>query len=511
MTAYLHPTETETLNALTLIDRHAHERPDHAAVLFEGQCVTYRDLVNRSTTIAQALQAQGITTDSRICIIARNSPDYYAVYLGVLRAGGTLFPINADLSHNEIAHIVAKSAPALVICDDDCLQILTDTWLKNGLNTPYCQLDTLLAGDLQSAQSSIRSSDLQTPRGPESVAVVIHTSGTTALPKGVVATDRMEVASARALIREWQIQPDDISVCALPLSYTFGLFTASFVAFTGGATVLLFKKFNPVHVLEGIEKLGATYMVGVPAMFAMMLEHVKQTNKQCKLNQVRFMASSGAPITTNIKEGFHHRLGMPLLEYYALSECTPIFSFSFNEVSLPPLGSSGQLICGAEVKILDDERRHVPEGGTGRLFVRSERLMSGYYLDTERNAAAFMDGWFNTGDLAYCDPQGFFYVVGRERDQVISGGYKIASAEVEEQILKHEAVAYAAVVGSPDAILGEVIKAVLVLKEGSSADQAEIIAHCEQRLARHKVPRIVEFRATLPTSPAGKVLKRQLI
>ncbi|MCI2807054.1 class I adenylate-forming enzyme family protein [Eoetvoesiella caeni] len=506
-----HPADAERLNALSLIDRHAHERPDQAAVLFEGQSLTYRQLVDRSIAIAAALRTQGVAAGSRVGMIARNCPDYYSTYLGVLRAGGTLFPINADLSHNEIAHIVAKSAPALVVCDSECRQALAETLLQNGLKTPYSEIDALLPGSAVPASNDTPRQESQAVRGPDSVAVVIHTSGTTALPKGVVATDRMEVSSALALIHEWQIRPGDISVCALPLSYTFGLFTASFVALTAGATVLLFKKFNPVHVLEGIEKFKASYMVGVPAMFAMMLEHVRQTNKQYNLKHVRFMASSGAPIATSIKEDFHRRLNLPLLEYYALSECTPIFSFSFAAEALPPQGSSGRLIDGAEVKILDDEGQHVPPGNTGKLFVRSARLMSGYYQDPERNAAAFTDGWFNTGDLAYSDPQGFFYVVGRERDQVISGGHKIASAEVEGQILKHEAVAQAAVVGSPDAILGEIIKAVLVLKPGSRVDPAEIIAHCEQGLARHKIPRIVEFRDALPISPAGKVLKRQLV
>ncbi|MDX3893850.1 class I adenylate-forming enzyme family protein [Pusillimonas sp.] len=191
-------------------------------------------------------------------------------------------------------------------------------------------------------------------------------------------------------------------------------------------------------------------------------------------------------------------------------ECTPIFSFGFSE-AMPPIGSSGKLVPGAEVKILDDEGMPVAAGETGRLLVRSERLMPGYYLDPERNAMVFVNDWFNTGDLAYCDAKGFYHVVGRERDQVISGGYKISGAEVEDQILLHEAVAQAAVVGSPDKILGEVIKAVLVLKDGCRADAADIIVHCEQRLARHKVPRIVEFRDSLPTSPAGKVLKRQLV
>lgn len=505
VTEPLAAVDTEVLNALTLIDRHAEERPDHPAILFEDERITYKQLVERSTTVAHALRALKIGAGSRICLIARNSPNYYVAYLGVLRAGGALFPINADLSHDEIAYIVTKTDPALALYDPDCHQTLSDTWNKNGFDTPHHLIDDLLA------ENAPKGSSLDIGRDPESIAVVIHTSGTTARPKGVIASDAMEVKSALALIREWNVQPSDISVCALPLSYTFGLFTASFVALSAGASVLLFKKFNPVHVLAGIEKHGATYMVGVPAMYAMMLEHVEQTSKQYQLKSVRFMASSGAPIAAHIKERFSQRMRLPLLEYYALSECTPIFSFSFDQSPLPPFGSCGRLIKGADVKIVDELGTLVPEGATGHLYISSERLMSGYYLDPERNASAFEDGWFNTGDLAYRDSKGFYYLVGRDRDQVISGGYKIASAEVEEQILKHESVAQAAVVGTPDDILGEVVKAVLVLKDGCQITESEIIAHCKKGLAEHKVPKLVEFREALPTSPAGKVLKRQLV
>lgn len=496
-------------DALTLIDGHAQERPDHTAILFEGQRTSYHDLVQRSIAFAYALQQRGVTPGERVCIVARNGPDYYAAYLGILRVGGSLFPINADLSHNEIAYIVTRTRPALVLHDHESLQTLKQTWRQAGLDTPYYGIDTMLNEGQALCQFPERA-EILVRRKPDSVAVVIHTSGTTSTPKGVVATDEMEVTSALALIREWNVTPDDVSVCALPLSYTFGLFTASFVALTGGATVLLFRKFNPVHVLENIEKHQASYMVGVPAMYAMMLEHVEQTGKQYQLDSVRFMASSGAPIAAHIKERFTRKMGLPLLEYYALSECTPIFSFSFNDPELPPFGSCGRLVDGADVKIVDDFHQPVAAGVTGNLFVRSERLMTGYYDDPDRNALAFKDGWFNTRDLAYCDENGFFYVVGRDRDQVISGGYKIASAEVEDQILTHHAVAQAAVVGSPDDILGEVIKAVVVLKEGHETTEGQIIDHCAERLARHKVPRIVEFRGSLPTSPAGKVLKRQL-
>ena len=323
----------------------------------------------------------------------------------------------------------------------------------------------------------------------------------------------MEIRSACALGDYWDLRPGDISVCALPLSYTFGLFSASFTAFCAGASVLLFPKFHPVRVLEGIERHRASYMVGVPTMYSMMLEHVTQTGRRYDLSSVRMMAASGAPITLKTKEDFRTTFGVTLRDYYALSECTPIFSFDLRPESgsTPPPGSVGQLVRGAEVTLLGDDGQTVGAGDIGSLSVRSERLTPGYFRDPERNASAFDQGWFKTGDLAYRDPDGYFFIVGRDRDQVISGGHKIASTEVESVIARMPAVARVAVVGAPHPVQGEIVKAVIVCLPGQQLDAATVIHFCRERLAAFKVPQAVEFRSELPISPAGKVLKRQLV
>jgi long-chain acyl-CoA synthetase len=495
------------INALTRIDEFANTAPDHVAVIFEDRITTYGELVSESFKAARKLFRLGIVQGQRVCIFSSNCPEYYAVYLAVLRCGCTLFPINSELQDQEIAHILDKAKPVLVITGENEESAFKAACGKRDIDARTMNIRELFQDD----EDRDDHSDITFPqRQTTDLAVVIHTSGTTALPKGVPASDVMEVVSALALTRPWQLSSADISVCALPLSYTFGLFTASFVALTHGASILLFKKFNPVRVLEGIEKHGATYMVGVPAMYAMMVAHIRETGKTYELGSMRFVASSGAPIAGKIKEDFRHATGIPLLEYYALSECTPIFSFDLNSGESTPPASSGKLVPGVKVKIVDEEYTELPPGQTGMLLIRSARLMEGYYQDPERNAEAFVDGWFKTGDLAYQGPQGYFYVVGRLRDQVISGGHKISTAEVEGTILHHPGVAAVAVVGSPDDILGEVVRAVIVPKDGCTLTPESVIAFCRERLAAFKIPKLVDFRESLPTSPAGKVLKKLL-
>ena len=497
-------------HALSLIDAHAAHTPERVAVLFEDQRISYGALVSASVQLAQVLSAHGVGRGSHVCLLAHNCPDYYVFYFAVLRCGATLFPVNAELSVDEIAYVLRNSEPTLVVSDDELAPTLAQACALGALPAPQHQLGALMT----QARALPMPAPMPAPvdRGPDDMALVIHTSGTTARPKGVVATDRMELLSAAAMQACWDVKPGDISLCALPLSYTFGLFSASYVAFNAGATVLLLRKFSPARALQAIEKYRASFMLGVPTMYAMMLDLARKSGQDFDVSSIRLMAASGAPITMQSKQDFERCFGIKLRDYYALSECAPIFSFDLQAAQTEvPEGSVGTLVPGVELRLLGDDGQDVAPGETGALRVRSECLMPGYFRDAERTALAYDGDWFKTGDLAYRDAEGFYFIVGRDRDQVISGGHKIASTEVEGLIARLQPVAGVAVVGKPDPVLGEIVKAVVVLKEGAQLEAAAVIDFCQQHLAAYKVPRLVEFRSSLPVSPAGKVLKRELV
>lgn len=505
-------TGPPALSALSLIDAHSIRQPGRWAVRFAGRTITYGELREHSFQLTGALRARGLGQGGRLCMIAANCPEHYLVYLAVLRCGATLFPINPDLSAEEVTYILSTVDPDVIVCDNEMLDRVQAAAQFLGSGDCITTFDELLNDSVQQAvpERVERAIEREIERSPEDMALVVHTSGTTARPKGVIATDAMEVRSAVALQTVWNIGPDDVSVCALPLSYTFGMFSASYAALCAGACVLLLRKFHPVSVLEAIQAERATYMVGVPTMYAMMLEHLKQTGLHYDLSSVRMMAASGAPAASQLKEDFEAATGIQLRDYYALSECTPIFSFDLRRTASPPHGSVGKLVEGAQVRIVDDLGRDVAAGHTGELLVRSERLTPGYYRAPDRTAESMDSGWFKTRDLAWQDENGYFFIVGRDRDQVISGGHKIASTEVEGVVARMAAVAQVAVVGAPHPVMGEVVKAVVVLKADRMCSAAEVIEFCEAHLAPYKVPRLVEFRGSLPVSPAGKVLKREL-
>lgn len=490
------------------IDHFAATTPDKAAIVFAEQTISYAALASASVQMAHVLKAKGIGEGDRVCLLSGNCPEYLVLYHAVMRCGAALFPINSDLAASEIAYILGHAEPALVVSDAASSSKIKAAQAQSSFQVPHEELEQLAA---QSAQVPTTSAELH-PRKPTDLALVIYTSGTTSAPKGVPATDAIEIAGAETFAQTWGVTAQDRCLCALPLSFLFGLHTATMVPFSQGATVVLFQRFNPVRVLEGVVSHRVTMVLGVPTMYAMMLEHVTQTGIHYDLSSVRMAGSSGAPLAVATRDAIEASLGMTIQDYYALSECRPIFSFRADAAETVPVGSVGNVVPGVEVRLLDEAGQPVPQGATGAILVRSSNtLMSGYFRDSERTAAAFDDGWFITGDLAYQDVQGHYYIAGRTRDQVISGGQKISAIEVENVLLQHPAVAQAAAVGVPDAKFGELLKAVLVLRPGAAQDEEALLAHCKDKLAAYKLPRLFSFRDVLPVSPAGKVLKRELI
>lgn len=491
------------------VDHFAAEHPEKVAVMFGDRAISYAQFADASTRLASVLLERGVAAGQRVCLIAGNGPEYLVFYHAVLRCGAALFPINADLTVSEIAYIVGHAQPVLVVCGESHRARLDTALAEAQISIPNAVLECLLT-DSVSADIDAAARSLP-PRRPDDLALVIYTSGTTSAPKGVPATDLIELRSADAFAQVWKVTSDDLFVCALPLSFLFGLHTATTVAFAQGASVLLFDRFHPVRVLEGIDRHRATVMLGVPTMYAMMLEHVSQTGRKYDLDSVRMSASSGAPLAMTTRNALERDLGLRVQDYYAVSECRPIFSFRADRQSEVPAGSVGSIVPDVEVRIVDDSGAEVPAGEIGSILVRSPTLMEGYFRDAERTASALVNGWFQTGDLGRRDEDGFFYISGRTKDQVISGGQKISAIEVENVLLQHPSVAEAAVVGVPDEIYGELLKAVLVLRAGVYTDEESLRDHCRERLAAYKLPRLYAFRDELPTSPAGKVLKRELI
>ncbi|MGI6245410.1 MAG: class I adenylate-forming enzyme family protein [Pseudochelatococcus sp.] len=490
--------------------RHAAARPDHAAFVFNGESLSYGALAEGARRAATALLDAGVEKGDRVAMLSANRPEIFSLYLGVAMIGAAIVPVNADFAPHEVNYVLAHSGAKLLISADELAQTVERA--VDGLEPAPARES--FDGFLARARAAEPYAGPQAGSG-EDLALLCYTSGTTSTPKGVAATHANELASGLAYSGMWCIAPEDRLLVTLPLTFSFGFHAATYVALLSGATVLLAAKFHPRLALEAIESLRPTVFLGVPTMYAMMADVARKDGRRFDVSSLRLCAASGAALNEQIVADCRRYIGITVRPYYAMTEVRPIFSFDLRQERLrpesrPPAGSVGRLIAPTEIRLVDESGADVAEGEVGELRVRGPSFSGAYYRDPVRTAGAMTDGWFLTGDLVTRDEEGNFFIVGRNRDQIISGGAKIAPIEVEDALLVHPGIAAAAVVGSPDPVFGQVVKAVVV-KADPGLSEEDVVAHCRGLVADYKVPRIVAFIDELPIAPSGKVQKSMLV
>jgi len=479
---------------------HRAAEPERTAIVFGDRRLGYGALIDEIRRVAGLLAQVPVKRGDRVLMMAGNTPEYLINYFAVVEAGATFIPLHVDLAPPEIAYIVKHAEPSLIICD----AALRGRFEAAGVAgmAPLHAPDWFVHG-------AAGNPGAIGARDPDDDVLICYTSGTTSSPKGVAASHKVEIASAAGFGALWQVTRDDVFTVALPLSSLFGLHTASFVALAHGASLVLLPRFHPVLALEAIQAQRTTVFLGVPTMYAMMLEHVRQTGRRYDLSSLRLAVASGAALPAELRKGCREWLGLDLVEYYALSEVRPVFSPDLRRLQAVPEGSVGCLAPQTEARIVDEQGAPVAEGQVGALFLRAPSLMTAYFRDPVRTAAAVRGGWFETGDLVRRQGD-FYFLVGRTRDQIICGGAKISPLEVEDVLLRHAGVLAVAVIGLPDGKYGQVVRAVVVRREGTEASVEELAEHCARQLAAYKVPRGFTFVDELPMGPTGKVLKREL-
>jgi long-chain acyl-CoA synthetase len=351
---------------------------------------------------------------------------------------------------------------------------------------------------------------------PDEVATLIYTGGTTGGPKGAQITHRNLVSNATVLNIWAKTNPDeDVMLAVMPFFHSYGLTAGMNTPIASAASIILIP--NPrdlVHVLKSIEKHRATFYPGVPTMFVGFNNYPDR--EKYDLTSVRFAVSAAAPLPPEVQSRFEAITGGKMIEAYGLTETGP--AASMDPINSPRAHSVGVPLPDTDMKIVDLETgaQEMPIGEIGEIIIRGPQVMKGYWkLPTEtanalREGPDGQPGWFHSGDIGYMDEDGYFHISDRKKDMIIAGGYNIYPADVEAVLFEHPKVQEAAVIGVPDERRGETVKAFVVLKEGETATEDEIIAFCRERMAAYRAPRIIEFRDELPKSMVGKVLRREL-
>ena len=482
--------------------------------------LTYGEYGERCDRLSNALTELGVKRGERVAWLGYNSHELLEAYYGVVQMGAVLLPLNIRLTPQEIAFILNDSEAVALFYNRD-FQPLVDgisshvTSIKN-----YIPLEKGEEGkDYESLISSV-SADYTPPDDikDDDLAELFYTSGTTANPKGVMMTHRNLYLHAMQVLAGLSVDDTVVQLHTIPLFHVNGWGTPHTLTCAGARHVIM-KKFDPKQVLELVQRERATHFAMVPTMATALINHPGLG--EYDLSSLKFVSIGGAASPVDLIREIEQKLGCRAYSGYGLTETTPVLTQSFIKDHLKDLpddqrwarqAMTGYPIPGIEVSIVDANDNHLPHDGAsvGEIVVRADNVMHGYWKQPEDTAHVMRGGWFHTGDMAVIDEEGYFLIVDRKKDIIISGGENIASIEIEKAIFSHPSVLECAVVAVPDDRWGEVPKALVVLKPGQELSGQELIDHCRTKLPGFKVPKSVEFFDSLPKGGTGKILKKEL-
>lgn len=489
----------DLISVYAALEAAAKQNPGKVALKFEDESISYAELIERIENTARHLRLRGIGKGEAFAAFGQNRPEQLYCYYAAAKLGAVFVPINPNLTAAEVEYTVGHSE-AKVLFYDDVVAETAKAAVPENLLVPMADLaETAPVTVLDTAAVK-----------PDDDFLIIYTSGTTGAPKAIILNHAAQVNGPNALARLFGISADDVTIVALPLGYLYGLSTAAATSLQAGGTVVIMRRFHPRDVLAALVDNGATVFHGVPTMFSMMMEYCEQRSLSFDLSKMRKLICAGAPLTAEVERRFMTQFGKELENYYALTECTPVFGRYFDDPTPPPEGSIGRAAPGTTVKILGPDGRECGPNQDGELFVRAAATLDRYFKNPSMTDEALSDGLFRTGDLVRRDENGFFYITGRIKEIIIRGGANISPAEVEKALISHPGVQDAAVIGMADKIFGEVPVAVVVRRHGSEVSQEELIAHVEGLISDFKVPRTIIFETQLPQGKTGKTDKKAL-
>ena len=520
------------------LDRSAEKFPRNMALLFQGYAVTYGELKEMVDRFAVCLANFGIRKGDSVAILLPNVIPCVVAYYGILKTGATAVMNNPLYTDRELEHQFNDSGSKVLITLDLLGNRMIDLRPKTGIKQiiytsigdylpfpknllfPLVGKKKGLKADVKVAPDVYRWKDVlarSTGQAPvvklsfDDTAMFQYTGGTTGVSKGVMLT-HANLSRQVQHIRVWFPgfnDGEEIMLGALPFFHVFGLSTAMNLALYAGWGNILIPKPQPAQLLEAISKFKPTFAPLVPTMFIGLLNHPKID--QADLTSIKGCFSGSAPLPVEVIRDFEAKTGATIVEGFGMTESSPVTHIN-PFTGQRKVGSIGVPIPDTECRIveLNDGETDMPVGESGELLVRGPQVMKGYWNKPEDTAETLTDGWLHTGDIGKMDEEGYFYIVDRKKDMIISGGYNVYPRDIEEVFFEHPKVQEAAALGVPHPKRGEQVKVFVVLKEGETGTEEEFLTYCKDKLAAYKLPTMIEFMDELPKTNVGKVLKKDL-
>lgn len=502
------------LNIAMLLEHSARVTPDRVFLTGGRERLSFAAVDSEAKKFANVLTSLGVTVGDRVALLMPNTTALVICYYGIAKLGAVPVPLHAASPGPEVAFFLEDSGAAVLVAAsacaaaatagfgavESCHHLIFDGPGDGAEETEALQLENLLSSAGDDFESYATT--------PQDVALILYTSGTTGRPKGASLTHYNIHFFAQLLARDlWRLSADDVVLMAAPPAHIFGQAILN-VSCAAGARVHLLPRFDVSAFLNAIDSEQVTFFAGVPALAHQLLRTPLDDGRG--LGSVRLVMLAGAPLDPDLLHAFRARFGVRVITGYGMTEAVPLTFLTEDTIETAPSGSVGKPVWGTRVRIVNEVGEPVPAGEPGEIVARGPQVFNGYHNRPDDTAAAWRDGWLRTGDVGRLDEDGHLFILERLKDMIKRSGYSVYPAEIERVLQAHAMVAEAAVVGVPDPLLGEEVKAFVALKPGLTTSADELIRHCRAALATYKVPRVIEFRDSLPHNATGKIVRRAL-
>lgn len=500
------------MNLRLMLEETTKQHGEKTAIALGEHRLSYAELHEASNKVANALIEMGVVKGDRVAMLLPNIPEFAVIYFGIVKAGGIAVPLDVRYKAEELIPLCASSAPKVMVTESSYLEPLMPALPQFKSIEHIIDMSSKYEGRFTSYQEIMNMPPAQkagVELEPEDIAHITYASGAAAHPKGAALTHHGLITEAAIGANAFQQTYKDIEMLySLPMCRTFGLVAIMLTSVYKGSTVVIAPGLSIDGCMELMEKERVTILMGVPSAFILAVELAEKEGVNYDLNSLRLCGSAGAPLAVDVVKQFKRHYGLDIINFWGLTESTALVTSQPIDGS-GKVGAAGKVLPGWELKIVDEDGQEVPPNQPGEIIVRGP-VMKGYYGNPQATAEVVRNGWLYTGDIGKVDEDGYLFILDKKKDMIIVAGQNIYPDDIEKVLYTHPKVAEAAVVGIPDKLRGEAVRAVIRLKEGAVASEREIKQFCRQRLADFKVPKQIIFMTSFPKTITGKIRKEVL-
>ena len=497
-------------NLYKLLEDAAEQHPDNSAIIFLDKRITYQKVKDNADRLAAGFLSLGFQRGDGVGVMLPNGPHFVFVYFAFLKIGVTIIPISIHYKAEEIHHRIEDSESKGIVYWQGYRHRVHEG--VEGLE--QCSKFIVLGEQVESGEIELtylteknKPIEETVDVDPDENALIVYTAGTTGRPKGACLTHKNILSNINAVHQAVPVSSNDTGICVLPLSHPLGHSFIMGSFFKAGASLVLMTSFDAHSVISTILREKATYFFGVPFMFREMADLPVEAGED--ISSLKYCISSGDSLSREVIDKFEGRFNTIILKAYGLTEASPIVSINDPRGELNA-GSVGLPLPGVEMRIVDEDDQEVFPGEVGEIIVRGPNVMKGYLNKPKATEEVLRDGWLRTGDFAKLDENGYGFIVVRKKSVIVKSGFNVYPREVEKFLQGHSKIKEIVIIGLPDPKHGEDIHACIVLQDGKTADEKEIINYSLERMAAYKCPRSVHFFSSLPKGPTGRILRDQV-